>query len=376
MMRTLDAEFHDLPLCDDEMTFYYDETGNCRLFRLTEDGVNNESALESDFILGGIAYDGSICPADADVLFQLLKLQPSIKELKFHHINRSNISFLQFMGDDKVTAYINWLHDSKLYIHYATINNLYYGLVDLVDSLLEVYPKFYFDFEWLQYLKSELYRFCKEHFENVHPILYKYHFPNIARENTKSFCLEFCELIRDFNDDATETGFGMEVIRQMLKHVGKYGEMPLLHDNDPDILVNEYYSLYSGRCYTYKNAHHYFDREDVVKEKMDAVNFVDDGKPFKNYDFIDSLENRLIQVSDVFVGVLGRVFKYLDSVSEEDIRIIDREKNAIAIMNLQKLNELIIRSDKKHPMLIQNVNDTKTTMMRMKKLELLVSKSV
>ena len=37
-MRKIDAEMHGLPLCDDLMTFYYDETGNCGKLILTDDG--------------------------------------------------------------------------------------------------------------------------------------------------------------------------------------------------------------------------------------------------------------------------------------------------------------------------------------------------
>ena len=64
-IREADSKGHGIPLCDDIMTFFYDETGNCGKFSLNENGVNDETALQKDFILGGVAYDGSDCPADA-----------------------------------------------------------------------------------------------------------------------------------------------------------------------------------------------------------------------------------------------------------------------------------------------------------------------
>lgn len=194
-MRKIDAEIHGLPLCDDLMTFYYDETGNCGKLILTDDGVNDETALECDFILGGVTFDGEQCPADTGQLLKDLKLQPSIKELKFRHMTRGNKSFLDFMGNSRVTTYMEWLHNSELYIHYATVNSLYYGLVDLVDSIWEYRPEFAFSFEWVQYLKSELYHFCMEYLDEILPLLHKYQFPNIAREDKKNFCLEFCDFI-------------------------------------------------------------------------------------------------------------------------------------------------------------------------------------
>lgn len=375
-MRNRDSEMHGMPLCDEKLTFYYDETNNCGKFYLTEIGINDESALLSDFILGGVMYDGEKNPADIDKLFQDLKLQSSIKEAKFKHINRGRKPFLEFMGSDRVTTYINWLYESGLYIHYATLNNLYYGLVDLVDSIWETRPQFAFSFEWIQYLKSELYHFCLDYLEETLPLMHKYHFPNIDKEKTRDFCLDFCNFIQTYNDDTTQAGFGMETLRQMIKDVGKHGEMSLLHDNEADVLVSEYYSIYMSRCYTYKNAYHYFDNEKVIKAKLNQVRLVDAGKPFRNYQFLESTGNELIQVSDIFVGLLSKVFRYLDGVTEDDIIAIDRIKNAQAIMNLRKLNELIIRSDRKHPMLIQNVNDVRLTRQRMVNLELLIGEEL
>lgn len=371
-MRKIDAEMHGLPLCDDLMTFYYDETGNCGKLILTDDGVNDKTALECDFILGGVAFDGEHCPADTGQLLQDLKLQSSIKELKFKHIARGGKIFLEFMGNNRVTTYMEWLYNSRLYIHYATVNNLYYGLVDLVDSIWEYRPEFAFSMEWAQDLKSKLYHFCMEYLDEILPLLHKYQFPNIARKDKKNFCLEFCDFIQSFNDDTTEVGFGMEVLRQMLKDIGRHGEISLLYDKDSDILVSEYYTIYLGRCYTYKNAKHYFDFEKVIKAELDETELVNNGIPFKNYEFVESKENELTQVSDVFVGILSRVFRYLDSIILEDIKKIDRVKYSQAIKNLERLYELIIRADRKHPMLIQNVNDIRLTKMRMMKLESLI----
>lgn len=44
--------------CDEQLTFFYDETGNCGKFTLRENGVNDPTALYNDFILGGVAYVG------------------------------------------------------------------------------------------------------------------------------------------------------------------------------------------------------------------------------------------------------------------------------------------------------------------------------
>ena len=147
------------------------------------------------------------------------------------------------------------------------MNNLYYGLVDLVDSLWESQSQVMFSFEWIQFLKSELYNFCKENLEECLAILHKYHFPNIDREAKGDFCKEFCEFIQTYNDASSIEGFGIETFRQMLKYAGQNGDLTFLYDNEDDILVEEYYTLYLGRCYIYKKSKHIFDNEVVVQEK-------------------------------------------------------------------------------------------------------------
>ena len=61
--------------CNEQLTFFYDETGNCGKFSLRENGVNDPTALYNDFILGGVAFVGDTCPADPDKLISDLRLQ-------------------------------------------------------------------------------------------------------------------------------------------------------------------------------------------------------------------------------------------------------------------------------------------------------------
>ena len=149
------SNFQGIPYCDAKMTFFYDETGNCGKFSLREDGVNDPTALDNDFILGGVAYVGEHCDADPDKLISALNTQSP--ELKFKNIYKPG-DFMAFMGSRRASTYIDWLYNSGLYVHYATINNLYYALVDMVDSLWESQPQFAFGFEWVIQLKSALYR--------------------------------------------------------------------------------------------------------------------------------------------------------------------------------------------------------------------------
>ena len=86
LIRQMESEVNGIPLCDDTLTFYYDETGNCGKFILTADGVNDKTALTNDFILGGIMYKGEVCTADTAALLKDIRLSAKAKELKFDKV--------------------------------------------------------------------------------------------------------------------------------------------------------------------------------------------------------------------------------------------------------------------------------------------------
>lgn len=370
-MRVMNASLHEIALCDDVMTFYYDETGNCGKFILREDGVNSPSALNDDFILGGVAFSGNKCPVNPEELISKLKIQAD--ELKFKNIYVKKNNFLEFMGTNRVSIYVDWLYNSGLYIHYATINNLYYGLVDMVDSLWQVQPQFCFSMEWGLLLKSSLYNFCKEHLEDTLNLFYRYNYPNIEREKVDDFCFDFCSLIRSYNNEGTERGFYVEAFRQMFKYAAKKGELTFLHDNENNILVDGYWSLYQGRCENYKNAIHHFDYEKVILKKLEDFPLIENNIPFVNYDFVDSKQNKMIQICDVFVGLMSKLFKFLDETPLDLIKTLKKESNSNTLENMQKIHDLIIRSENFHKMMIQNISDVDLVQQRFLKLQFFAS---
>lgn len=71
---------------DEKMTFYYDESGNCRKFALSETGFNNTDSLRGDFVLAGVAHEGESFSIDVPTLYTALDYKEGQKELKFKHL--------------------------------------------------------------------------------------------------------------------------------------------------------------------------------------------------------------------------------------------------------------------------------------------------
>ena len=365
------SELSGIPPCNDIFTFYYDETENCRKFSLTDKGYNSENALDNNFILAGVLHRGTDYQVEFDSLYSQLGFSAEQKELKFRHIYLNSNSFFEFIGSERATIYIEWLYKSGLYVHYSTLNNLYYSLVDIVDSLYALYPNIICNPEWCTVVKSALYDFVINYRDEFTNILIKYGYPNI--QDCMSFCQELCDFIRQNNDEEEcYPGFFMELLRQMLKQAGKRNQLVFVQDNEPNKLIDEYYLFYLERCELFSKSHHIFDEEKTVQERIKDIIFEENGEQFTNYKFCNSQDNRFIQISDLWCGTLGKLFRYLDEIDENNIMTIKCSLSDEQQENLRMIFELIHKSDMKCPLFLRNSNASSGINSRIKKLMTLI----
>ena len=96
-----------IPPFEEEMTFYYDESGNCRKFSLTDAGFNNTDALKGDFVLAGVAHEGRSFDIDVPSLYAALDYKEGQKELKFKHLFHNSKDFQSFIGSKRATGFWN-----------------------------------------------------------------------------------------------------------------------------------------------------------------------------------------------------------------------------------------------------------------------------
>lgn len=352
---------------NEEMTFYYDESGNCRKFYLTDNGFNDPKAIKGDFVLAGIAHSGKSYEIDLGSLHEALEYKEGQKELKFKHLYHNSADFVSFMGSKRATEFLEWLDKSGLYIHYSALNNLFYSLVDIVDSLWETHPMcimYFWD------IKNALYDFTIEHQDEVIDILIRHTYPDV--KDTVSFCYELCALISEYNDDSIyNPGFFLELFRQMLKAAGKMGKLPFIQDNEPNMLIKEYYLFYLERCEIFSKSIHIFDEEKAVENKLSNIQLYEHGKMLNHYKFVKSHENIFVQISDMIAGLLRRLFMFLDEKSIGETKSLAEKLNENQISNFNILWRLMSRSDEKSPLLIKNANTPKNIQERMMKLQIL-----
>lgn len=150
------------------------------------------------------------------------------------------------------------------------------------------------------------------------------------------FCRCIEELLRTARDnDESEPAaqFFTETLQQMMMASTKADELVFLDGNPKRVLVDGYWSHYLTTCIVLPHATHFFDNEFRVSEALSGTT---------NCVFVDSKSEPLIQLSDVWVGLLSRLYQFLDEQSL-NYRQIDAVRAAPQLENLRTIKRLIDR---------------------------------
>lgn len=319
---------------EENYILYYDETNNPRSFKLTDDGFN-VSEYEF-FILGGIGFepDKPALVDDVDELYSNLSLQGSTNEVKFKHICQGAKDFLSLLLKPRVMTLIEWIHEKQYFIHYSYIDNFYYTIVDIVDSMEETW----IDPGLNRELKNRLYSLIKEEQDWFVRLLIEVDYPNI--KNHREFVEKIIDWIwtQNFEDD-----FYLEYLRQSLKSY-RNKQLVFLENNEDRIAIGDYSPFYANLIVTYPNAKHILDQEFRIEEKFLKNPIELSGHKGIDYKFINSEHERLIQISDLTVGVLRYWMTFLESVNIYELNEILNEASDLQKVQLRKFQKILLHS--------------------------------
>ncbi len=233
----------------------------------------------------------------------------------------------------KLKVFFTNLSSKQMYLHISTLNLLYYSLVDIVDSA--PIPKSLSPF--INSFKTALYRACRANITTVIPILYKYRYPNVQHEKLKDFVDEFMASIQNFKTDS-EVGYSLEKLHELLTLGANENNLPFITNEEDHMLINGLMSLYTRPIYMYINSEHIFDNEGEIKEQLSDFPLLKEGKQLTNFRFLDSKDDKLIQVCDITVGLIGKFFTFINTNSLQDIR---QKISNMANIQLENLDLLL-----------------------------------
>lgn len=336
---------------EDKYCFYYDEKFNHRKFWLKESSYN--AAIDEDFVLGGIVYKNHQKTIDVNQLKGKIKLQGSAKELKFKHIVGKSGGFKKDLSKNKLKIFLEWLLENDLNIHYSVINNYYYGLVDIVDSMMictnkdenpiknTLYP-------FRNEIQSILYDFSVYNKEKMFLFLKKYNYPNINIKDISNFCNKLGNMLLEYVNNKKDVFKNItlfsSILNELIKSTKNKNDLSFLNNIEKDILIENYKFFYIEPIRMFYKSEHYFDEEVLIEKELKKIKIFKGKTEINNYYFLDSKSEDLIQVSDCVVGVIGSFYKWINNISSEDVGNLDKILNEDEKYTLNMLARLIKKS--------------------------------
>ncbi|NOR54572.1 MAG: hypothetical protein GQ531_00020 [Sulfurovum sp.] len=353
--RELEIQLHDFKNIDIEYVFYYDETNNIRKFWLKNESIFNIPIenLSKNFVLGGVSHLTENIDFDTATLKNNLNLQSNIKEIKLKHIAKGD--FLSCLKSTKLETFLDWLISKDLFIHYSNLNILYWSCIDILESIL---PQEFFEIH--MELKTILYELIKIDLNNFISILYKYEYPNIDRKKANYFLDEILSFIKSnkpkfiSKHPFIDTNL-VDLIYSIIEN-SKNTELTFIMDEESHVLIDDLSIFYKRPFGIFKNSKHIFDEESSIQDVFNKWSFFESGKEWENFEFQNSETNDLIQVSDIIIGLLGKLFEYLNDVSFDELNKINSILEAQQINNFDKILILIDKSDSQSTAFIHSIH--------------------
>jgi hypothetical protein len=342
------VRLHGLTKADAAYTLYYDETNNARRLLVTQDGFNvKEPAC---FVLGGVGHAGPPRPLDLPALYKAVRLQPTAKELKLEHLGAGN--FLQLMGSQKVAAYLAWLKDQGLFVHYVVVDPVYWSTVDIIDAITsdgEMRHMMLFGGS----LKDDLYTVLRIDLDQLADLYRRHDYPNIPQAAWPGFAGELLDIL-EAREELLEH-FDYHTLKGVLRHAARGAPLELLERATPNTLIDSFVAFFAERIWLLKNATHILDVEPFIRKRLLSLDLHDGDRPLTNFRFADSKAEAGVQVSDPFVGLLGKFLTYVGRTHLECLVEDAEGLNPLQRANLAALNELLDRSVEENPAFMNNI---------------------
>ncbi|UVT18315.1 MAG: DUF3800 domain-containing protein (plasmid) [Nitrospira sp.] len=325
---------HGLTKADAEYVFYHDETNNIKKLRLGVQGFNvTEPGV---FVLGGVVHDGAPRSFDPESLRNAMHIQRSAGELKLKHVAKGE--FLDLLTSDKLTTFLQWISDNDLFVHYHALDPLFWSLVDIMDSILYRLgePRL---MELHIRLKADLTALLRANLPETTSLFYRYNYPDLAPENRKPFLNELISMLEQSDDVLPE--FNSMMLKGMLQAGRDLPSLDFIEGCTPHLLIESFTIFYLKRIALFKHSTHILDMEDSIRDDLQSMKLVSGGQPVKNYRFADSKSEPGIQVSDIVVGLIGKMYSYFAGTTRDEVSAARASLIGTSLKNAELLRDII-----------------------------------
>lgn len=348
-------------------TLYYDESNNVRVLSIQKNryNIDNDSSQDAsfNFILAGIAQDSKLDnkTVNFDELKNKLKLQTSVKEIKFKHIAKGD--FLETIKSKKLTVLLKWLQESPYFIQYFNLNMEYWVFLDIIEDVC-----LYLDKEDLlaknldprafqDHFKNCLYRLIKTDRQGFLSIMTRYNFPKIRKKNARRVLKDLVVLIKKNTTTSVrlrkktskETVGLLKDLAKLFKRAKNIDELLFVYDFKENILIDGLSFFYDHQMRKFKHSQHVFDNEYKIQNAFEENKIWDEELKKMNYNFVDSKKHTEVQLSDLVSGLFYKYFTFLNKYEYEEVQEIRKNLNITEKENIELMKMALDKAHAENP---------------------------
>lgn len=147
-----------------------------------------------------------------------------------------------------------------------------------------------------------------------------------------------------------------------LKTALNQNQLIFIQDNEPKVLIEKLTLFYQEQIYMFANSYLIFDHEESIENELHSDPVELDGIAMTNYTFINSVDNILIQLSDVFISILRRYLQAIDSYGANIFQLI-RNFNSQQKDNFTLLNRVLVDSLNFNPVFFHHIDSIENVML-------------
>jgi hypothetical protein len=280
-----------------------------------------------------------------------MRIQKTAPEIKLEHVAKGE--FLNLLRSTKLTTFLRWIANNGFMIHYHELDPLYWSIVDIVDSILpELSDPFLFHHQAL--LKSDLAAVLRCDLRATISLFYRYGYPGLAPESRKPFLNDLIALLEHY--EAVLPPPNAFMLRQVLKAGRGLDGLDFIEGYPPNMLIEEFSTFYLARIAIFKHSTHALDMEESIQDHFQKTPLTSGGKPVTHYRFADSKAEPGIQLSDIIVGVLGKMHSYFTETSWDEVAADRMSLTDTSLENSDLLHDLVSASQEANVAFLNHVS--------------------
>lgn len=318
--------------------FFYDETNNIAKLRLKSGRLNVSDP--QCFALGGVVTVHQPSIPNLSFFLSLLNLQPSVPELKREYLGKGE--FLGVLDGERTHIFLEWLASQSYFLHYQIVDPLYWGMVDIIDSVVDDMQITAQVIVLSRGAKADLHRVFQHDLPETERVFTRFEYPNIKSKNLRHFFQALMKMVRA---SKALPIMNQKMLEGLLEIGSNKTDMPFLGGEEEATLLDSFDKFYAERIMLFENGTHIFDIETRIQGRIAGEAYQRMIGPQTSYTFADSKSDMGVQVSDLIIGIIGKYFSFLNAIESDNLLPTLVGLSQRQLDNLNSLKTLIDRSD-------------------------------